>query len=415
MPLSRCKVEIAWGQDSTGLFTFGTSRFGGSDVLAASSWSRTFVGACDDVSADVIDASWSRGRDSDLVSMRAGTATIQLKDPLGTYNRLNAASPIVAALQDPSDNPLRITLYDYLGNAHVRYYGFVQTVQADVAGRGTATITAVDFLDVLNRRKPDTGPLLGATDGSVFAAILDWLEWTDPVMRSLAIGDSIPGTYTRADGSRTGLALTAELLDAERGILFAAASGAVTYLDRRARYLASALGTIDRTLTAFPVATDGQGIVNSWTVNGTDMDDNPVGTPQLFQDDTSIRRHGQIDDEITTPFLANDDRRLALAQYLVLRTKLGLQPVYQVPIDVVDNATQVEVMSRDLGDRETLTVAPLNFAEFTDDFFIESIDERISGLSSPRYSASWRVSSVPSSLPFRFGISTFGGSDALYY
>jgi hypothetical protein len=72
-------------------------------------------------------------------------------------------------------------------------------------------------------------------------------------------------------------------------------------------------------------------------------------------------------------------------------------------------------MSRDLGDRVTLTIAPPNFAQFTSDFYVESIVERFSARSTPRYSVNWRVSEVPTPTPFRFGISQMGGTDALYF
>jgi hypothetical protein len=319
-------------------------------------------------------------------------------------------------LNDAADMPIRITVYDALGGAHVRFYGLIQTVEADVAGRGTATITAIDFLSKLQAQKPVLAPMVGATDGSILGGILDWMEWTDPAMRSLAVGDTIAQTYTRADGSRDALSLAQELMAAERGIVFASGAGAVTYIDRRSRWTAASAGSIDRTLTAFTVGTDGTQIVNSQTVIRTDMDDTPIGVPQLAQDATSIHKHGQIDgDDVRTPFLSNDATALSLAQGIVMRKKNGLLPVYEVPLSIVDSATQLQALGRELGDRVTLTIAPLNFAQFTGDFYVESIREQLQTRQSPRYGCTWRVSEVPSPAPFRFSISQFGGSDAFYW
>jgi hypothetical protein len=414
-PRARLKVEIAWGQNTGGLFTFGTSMFGGPDVLAASSWSATFGGPYDDISTDVRAVTIDRGRDTDLAAIRAGTCTITLRDANGRYNRLNGSSPLAGYLI--ADKPVRVTAYDNAGNPHVRFYGFIQEVEAEVAGHGTATITCVDFLDKLDTRSPVISPLGGATTGSAIGAILDWLLWTDPAMRALAIGDTLPLTYTHADGTRTGLDLIEELLQAERGIVFVNGAGAVTYVDRRARYVQPSLGTIDCTLTGFPVATDGKTIANRWTVTRTDMAGNVIGTPQVASDAVSLQKHGQIDGDpnpLLTPFLSSDSNALNLAQYLVLRTRDGILPVYEVPINVSDVATQTQVMTRDLGDRVTLTVVPRGFAQFTSDFYVESIHEEYQ-TQSPRHTVTWRVSSVPPINPFQFGVSLMGGPDVLYY
>jgi hypothetical protein len=99
-------------------------------------------------------------------------------------------------------------------------------------------------------------------------------------MRNLAVGDTINAAYTRADGSRSGLTLVAELMEAERGLAFVAASGAVTYLDRHARYVATSLATIDRTLQAFPVGRSNSNVINQWTVQRTDMAGTPSASPR---------------------------------------------------------------------------------------------------------------------------------------
>lgn len=414
VPYVRAKVEVAWGQASGGLFTFGSSLMGGPDVLAASSWSTTFAGANADLSARVLDADWNRGRDSDLGDMRAGTATVHLRDGDGLLNRLNPASPLYAQLQDPSDYPIRITLYDALGVAYPRFYGFIDTVEADLVGRGTATITATDFLAKIAAQNPVVAPAAGLTDGQILGKILDYMHWTDPALRALDVGDTIGPSYTRADGTRDGLALTAELLAAERGIVFAAGSGALTYRSRNSRLTRPSAGTIDRTLRGFPVGSDGAQIRNVWTVQRLDMAGAPVGAPQTAQHAASVTRHGPIPDRLETPFVASDSNALNLAQALIQRTALGTQPVYDIPLAIPDAATLALALARDLGDRVTLTVDPLAFGLFTSDFVIESINERVSSVSRPRYSASWRVSTAPP-VPFRFGISLMGGPDPLGY
>lgn len=415
------KLEVSWAQNATGLFTFGVSKFGSAtDLLAASSWSTTFGGTpYDDLSKRVLSVQINRGRSDSLQDFRAGTITINLRDRDGLLNRENAASPLAGLLLD--DRPIRYTLTDANGVPHSRFYGFISDIQADLAGRGTATITAVDFLDQLNSRYPVVTPLAGATTGQIIGKILDWFQWTDPAMRSLAVGDTIIPSYTRADGSRTGLALISELLQAERGIVFANAAGAVTYIDRRTRFMSTSVGSIDRVMLAFPVGTDKQGLINQEAVQRVDMSGNPLGVVQQAFDAASIVKHRTVDGDtlaspLQSPFLLDDPTALLLAEYIVMKSKDGLQAVYQVPINVPDVATQQQCFSRELGDRVTLTIAPHSFPQFTKDFFIEGIIEQVSGSASPPYQCSWILSDVPVLKPFRFGVSQFGSTtDVLYY
>lgn len=414
VPKAAYKIEVGWGQGSTGLFTFGTSLFGSStDLLAADSWSASFMGDYDDISADGRDIQITRGRDNDLTTIRAGQILTGLRDKDGRYNPQNPASPLAGSLD--TDKPQRVSAI-YGGVTYPLGYAFTTDIEADMAGRGTCQLTAVDFLDKLDRQSPVIAPLAGnSTDGQIFAAILDWFRWTDPSMRNLLVGDTIAAAWSRADGSRTGLALVSELLDAERGLVFVDKTGAVKYLDRQSRYASSSTGTIDRALTAFPVGRSNANIVNQWTVQRTDMAGVPVGIAQTAGDGVSQQRHGPIAQTLTTPFLNSDAQALSLAQFMTMRTATGLGLVYEVPISIADAATFIQVLSRDIGDRVTMTLQPRNMAQFTADFFIESIAHTIQTKGSPRHACVWRVSAAPSGTPFRFGVSTMGGTDVLWY
>jgi hypothetical protein len=416
VPRAQYKVEAAWGQNTTGLFRFGISQFGSSsDVLAASSWSTVFTGTYDDLSAIARTIAIQRGRDNDITQFRAGQLTLSGRDAQGIYNPYNPASPLVIGGNLDTDKPLRVSAI-LAGVTYPLYYGFITDIEADPAGRGTVQITAVDFLDKLDRQSPVlTGLAGGLTDGQLIGLILDWYQWTDPAMRNLAVGDTINAAYTRADGSNSGLTLVAELMEAERGLAFVAASGAVTYLDRHARYVATSSATIDRTLQAFPVGRSNSNVINQWTVQRIDMAGTPLGVAQTFSDAASQLQHGPIAQEITTPFLNDDNQALSLAQYLVSRTKSGIQLVYDVPLQIIDNASLIQALSREIGDRMTLTIDPLNMPLVTGDFYIEAINHTISAAGAARHATVWRVSQVPAGIPFRFGISQFGGTDVLSY
>lgn len=419
VPLASFYCQVAWAQQTTGLFTFGISKFGGTDRLAADAWSTGFLGPYDNVIARVRSARISRGRDDDLSSWKAGQIDLTLADRDGLLNPQNGASPLAGYVD--TDRPVRFGA-SYLGTAYPLFYGFITDIEADLAGRGTVELTAVDFLDKLDRQNPSQlVTLLGnQTTGDVIAAVLNWMSWTDPAMRNLGVGDSIIAPYTLADGETSALSLIQDLLAAERGILFASNAGVVKYRDRKARYIQTSVATIDRVMTAFPVGRSNQDIVNRWTVQRTDMAGVDVGVPQTWPDpagglSASQQAHGVIQETLSTPLLNTDTQALNLAQYLILRTGSGRQLVYEVPIDITDAATMQAALGVDVGDRVTMTIAPRNMAQFTSDFYVESIDLTVDAVGSPRFQLTWRVSAVVAANPFRFGSSLLGGTDQLYY
>jgi hypothetical protein len=416
VPRAQYVVEAAWGQGSTGLFRFGISTFGSTaDRLAADSWSAAFTGPYDNMTAAARTIGITRGRDNDISQFAAGQLTLSMRDASGIYNPYNTTSPLVSAGNLDTDKPIRISAI-LAGVTYRLYYGFITDIEGDPAGGGTVQITAADFLDKLDRQSPIlTGLAGGLTDGQLVGLILDWFQWTDPAMRNLAVGDTISAAYTRADGSRTGLALVAELMEAERGLVFVAANGAVTYLDRHARYAATSLATIDRTLKAFPAGRSNANVINKWIVQRTDMAGTTVGVAQTWSDAASIRLHGEIAQTITTSFLNNDNQALSLAQYLVNRTKSGIQLVYEIPLSIPDQATLIQALSREIGDRVTLTIAPRNMPQITGNFYIEAIAHAIQTSGPPRHATTWRVSQAPTNAAFRFGVSRFGGADVLGY
>lgn len=416
VPRAQYIIQAAWGQNSTGLFRFGISQLGSAvDLMAAGSWSASFNGPYNDLSLAARTLGIQRGRDNDITEFRAGQLTLSMRDAQGIFNPYNPSSPLVSSGALDTDKPIRASAI-LAGVTYPLYYGFITDIEGDPSGRGTVQMTAVDFLDKLDRQNPIlTGLAGGLTDGQILGLILDWYQWQDPAMRNLAVGDTINAVYTRADGSNSGLSLVSELMNAERGLTFVAAGGAVTYLDRQSRYKATSLTTIDRKLKAFPVGRSNSNVINQWTVQRTDMAGNNVGVAQTASDAASSRVHGPVAQSITTPFLNTDAQALSLAQYLVNRTKSGIALVYDVPLAIVDQASLIQALTREIGDRVTLTIDPLNMPLISGDFYIEAITHTIQASGPPRHATVWRVSQVPAGIPFRFGTSKFGGTDVLTY
>jgi hypothetical protein len=230
-PITSYRVEAAWGQTTGGLFTFGTSTFGGADVLAAASWSQTFTDPLADITGRTRRISITRGRDDFLGSVNAGSCTLSGIDPDGFFNEKNTSSPIANALY--TGIPVRVSGVTSAGVLVPLFYGFIDTITSDPAGRrGTFQIACTDFFEKLDAEHPTLGVLNGLTTGSLIGRLLDALGWTDPSLRSLDVGDALPAGFNRADGSRSALAIIQEALASERGFFYVAADGSVTYRSR---------------------------------------------------------------------------------------------------------------------------------------------------------------------------------------
>lgn len=418
-PSTTYMVEVGWGQPIGGMFTFDSSLFGSTtDLLGSVSYSGNFNVPNGDMTSRARQIQIVRGRDNFLAAMQAGTCTIDFSDSDGLLNLRNPGSPLYGTLY--TGVPVRVSAWTSAGVKTPIYYGFLSTLTADPGGRyGTAQMTCVDFFSRLQGQKPVIAPISGATTGSALAAFLAAVGWNDPLLISLATGDSLPSPYSRADGTNDLLALTEELLTSERGYFFVAGNGAVTYLSRYQILTAPSLTTIDRKMRAAPTAIDEQRVRTRWTVSRTDMAGNPVGVPQvatLAATDPIFKRYGYVDDSLASPNLLNDNQALALAQYLLANTKSPAAVGWQVPLVPPDVATLDAVIERDLGDRVTLTVDPLSWAPYTQDYLIQQITHTITTEPGQlRHSAAWGVSEYPSGRPFQFGISQMGGSDYLAY
>src|SRR4051794_28446558 len=85
------RLQVGWGAYSAGLLSFDFSRFdAGGDVFGLSPLDSTFGGTpFDDVSARYVRGSAKRGRDDNVATMLAGSATFDLRDPDGIFNPEN--------------------------------------------------------------------------------------------------------------------------------------------------------------------------------------------------------------------------------------------------------------------------------------------------------------------------------------
>ncbi len=394
-------VEIAFSGDLTGLFRLDISTLDGTDVLGG-----TFGGnVYDDVTAYLKGLSVWRGRDSDMSVMRKGGATIVLHDPTGRFNPENPTSPLVGLLLEMRPVRIRAT---HLGVTYGVYAGYIESIVHDPGDNermGETVIECVDLFEWLETCKPVIAATGATTVGAAIGLLLDAMEWTDPDMRDLDTGDTIPDFP--ADGTASIVSLIEGLLEVDRGVFFVSGSGVATYQDRSSHWANRAA---DGNLTATVLSGVRPGIsvrqvVNRQTVTRTG------GVAQTVTDEESRKRDGYRDGTpITSAYLIDDNQALSLASFLVGLQRNGLATIQPATIYDIDDVTIVQQLAREIGDVVTVT-EPVGGTSFTG--FIEGLRldaPEILGPLQARFLVSKRQASA-----FTIGVSVLDGPDVLGY
>lgn len=335
---------VAWDTQLTAVFRLGISQIGGPDVLPGTFGNNVF----DDLSANVRSIEISRGRSGDLGSIAEGESTIVLNDPDGIWNPKNPDSPLAGLIKDM--RPLRVR-ETHLGVEKGLFYGFIDTVhhQPNLDER-TTTIRAVDLFVWIAGVRPIIASTGVTTVGAAIGLILDAAEWTDPALRSLDTGDSIPDFS--ADGSKDGLQIIGDLLKTDLGLFFIDGDGVATYLSRNRFYgRADAVDTFGPAdLVNVEPMLETRNVVNRQRVTATG------GVEQEATNDTSRRARGWRDGSpITSDYLMSDSAALNLAAWIVLVNGDGQTPAREIVIPNSDDTQIARQMAREIGDYVSLS------------------------------------------------------------
>lgn len=342
-----------------------------------------------------------RGYDEEQTSVRAGTLNLTMKDTTGRFNPANAASPLQPYIARPlREVRLRVT---YSATTYYLFSGYTRKHESD-PGRDVreARIDCVDAFLLLDAANPIAAT--GATTGAAIASILAEIGFTGAT--DLDTGDVI--AYA-ADGTQSALAAIGALLQAERGFFFIAANGTATYLDRyapnRSPYTSSQ-GTIASTMRAIAPGVDFDLLYNRATVTKTG------GTAQTAADTggvlgTIVKDYPNID----SPYLASDAAALSLAKHLVLKGKNPVPPVRFLDLDNGQTAAWVQLLTRELGDRVTVTES---LGGTSGDYHIRRVTHA-ANWGQGIHRGAWSMSQRETLQPFLIGISTIGGADYIAY
>lgn len=302
-----------------------------------------------------------RGMSDDFASVNAGECTLTLRDTTGHYNAQHAASTLQPYIAQPL-RPVHVWV-EYGVGIYDLFVGYTRRHKADPARSAReATLTCSDAFLQLSRTSPviDGGPPAPIPNtGQAIEAVLSACGVTNPFGGAVGVFDpgddlydALAGREFSPDGSKTGLALIADLLASERGFFFMAAGGQAIYYSRYGiehSQVSHTQQTISNIMSALGPGVDIDLVRNRATVTRTG------GAAQTAEDAASVALYGPGDyPALTTPYLADDSQALALAQYLVLKGKDPGPPVSFLDLGNGTDAAYRALLSADLGDRATI-------------------------------------------------------------
>ncbi len=296
------KVEIAFSVQlaaGSGFFILDSSLLDSADKLG---YDAAFGGGFSEVTDDVDeDVQVVFGSDDLAAGMQAATCDFALTRPddTGYWNPRNQSSPVNS--QPPGFvemRPVRVTVTNGI-QTYGLFYGFIRNAHFDAA-TGVCQVHCEDLLLWLSRAYPviaATGP---TTTGAAVGLLLDAIGW-DVSLRDLDDGDAIPSFS--ADGSKSGVELLQELLEAERGSVYVEpTSGAFVYGDRHYPGSQDPIATLTNQLVDAAADLDLDRITTRVSVTRTGGVEQAVTDTEAEQ---QYGRGGKI--EINTPYLVSDE------------------------------------------------------------------------------------------------------------
>jgi hypothetical protein len=402
-------VEIDWRQEGDGIFTIGTSRIGGGDVLEGLLLG-SFSDADDDLSTLVESISIKRGRNSRDGLFDVGTCTVSCVDLDGILNPDNQDSPIAGVMRPM--RPMRVRWWDSTGQQYPLFYGYVTRVEHDPAkGSQRSTIEAKDGLDILTGDNPVIAATGETTVSAAIGLVLDALDFPAGSRLLADDGSTIPDFS--ADGQSSGLALIEELLEVDLGEFFFDADGRAVYRDRHSRYRdpnafsASVLDSAVATTSAIDISS----VINRQSVT------REGGEEQIAEDAGSIANYRvRAAQAITSPYLETDNQAASLANFIV--SQYAEPRVYQAGF------RQRGKMRGAAGDAFALRAfTDLGEAVLVDEQAAQMRSKRrfIEGIAhsvelGPIHTSEWVLSEpIISGRPFIIGTSALSGGDILTY
>lgn len=348
------------------------------------------------------DGSIRRGRSDDLGPIQAGSVDIEIVDTDGRFNPKSTGSPLNGKVK--SARPVKVEMsVDDGASWKLRFYGWSDEHKSDPRNK-RSFIHASDMIEAILANEYPVIPSMGSTTvGAAIGAVLDWCEWSNPTMRSIAAGDQIPD-FT-ADGSKTARSLVEELIVIDPGgAFFQDVDGVVVYEPRYVKAAKAVSSTLNNEMIAIAPGQRLRDVVN---VQGV-LREAEGAELQTAEDPASRGEYGRRQgSQINTLYLNTDPEARALAAEIVRLRADGIDAIYALPL-ANKNAALLDILAnRDLQDRVSL-IESLHGT--SDEYIIESIEERVSD-GGTIHRTSWKCSDAPDTVPFRVGVSLIAPDD----
>lgn len=242
----------------------------------------------------------------------------------------------------------------------------------------------------------------GEPSGTRIGRLLDAAGWPS-ALRTVATGDSAVGTQL-TENVKTSEALQ-QVVDTERGALFIAGDGKVTFTNRQGRYNGAAAATFgeqageNHYVEGLQIQRDPKDVYNDVSANRTDS----ITIRAI--DTASQKRYFPRSLSVAT-IAVNDVSVLYLAEYLIARYK---DPVTRIPQLVLepsaDPSLWPQALGREIGDRITVNRRPGGATASSADYFIEHINHAVTGTS---WKTTWLLSPASIDSYFELDSQTYG-------
>ena len=228
--------QIYWGLDTTLQWSgsAGTLTTAYATYKIEVDWNNDgdFIDTYDDITADVKEIRFSRGKNEELDKAETGRLDLRVNNAAGKYSPEYSSGVLYGNLL-----PKRtIRVYDSITGL-ILFYGYIEEIIPHPhLDEQDAFISAVDGLDFLARHELDTVLYKDELTGALVTNILDAAGWSDS-LRSIDAGqDTVPYGYWHQVKALTALG---DIEDSELGFIYVSGSGQLAFEDRHHRYTAT--------------------------------------------------------------------------------------------------------------------------------------------------------------------------------
>lgn len=192
-----------------------------------------FSDTYEDISSDVKEISFSRGKDEELGHAKVGVLELRVNNADAKYSPENSSGVLYGNLLPK--RPIRVRTTS--PGAYNLFYGYIESIIPHPhLAEQDAYISAVDGLDFLARHELDTVLYKDTVTGTLVTNILDAAAWS-ATLRSIDTGqDTVPYAYWHKVKALFALK---DLEDSELGFIYINGAGNLCYEDRHHRYTAT--------------------------------------------------------------------------------------------------------------------------------------------------------------------------------